>query len=206
MQRGQERTVTKTLISTGFGLAAAAAITLAPSYASAQSGPPPPPPPGFESQAAPPPAGYYVPNSVAQSGPRRITDWEEGEPIPPGYHSVSRIRKGLVIGGAVTFGVVYLINVLAAAVSHDVGNGSGAALYIPIAGPFVLIPQSNSAVGSFGLVLDGLVQAGGAAMLIAGIAAPKTVLIRNDLAKIEFKPTPMTFGKNGAGFGFTGSF
>lgn len=204
--------MTKTLITTTVGLAAAAAIMLAPGHASAQSGPPAPPP-GFEPQAAPPPAGYYVPNSVAQSGPRVIKDWEEGEAIPPGYHPVTRIRKGLVVGGAVTFGAVYLINVLIAAVSHDACNISGStcsgaltALYIPIAGPFVQLGSSHSATGSFGLVVDGLLQAGGAAMMIAGIAAPKTVLIRNDLAKIELKPTPMTFGKSGAGFGFTGTF
>ena len=208
--------MTKALITTGywFGLAAAAAITFAPGHASAQSGPPAPPPPGFEAQAAPPPAGYYVPNSVAQSGPRVIKDWEEGEPVPPGYHPVTRIRKGLVVGGAVTFGAVYLINVFAAALSHDACNAvagsrcSGALtpLYIPIAGPFVQLGSSSTASGSFALVLDGLLQAGGVAMLIAGIAAPKTMLIRNDLAKIELKPTPMTFGKTGAGFGFKGTF
>jgi hypothetical protein len=208
---GQDRTVTKTLITAGLGLAAAAMVTLSPGQASAQA-PPPPPPPGFEPQAAPAPPGYYVPNSVAQSGPRRIDDWQEGEPIPPGYHPITRIRKGLVIGGAVTFGTVYLINVLAAAIATDtcsvgaLGCSTLSALYIPVAGPFVQLGNSHSATGSFGLVFDGLLQAGGAAMLIAGIAAPRTVLIRNDLAGIELTPTPMTFGKTGAGFGFKGTF
>jgi len=197
--------VTKTLISTGFGLAAAAALTLVPGSASAQSGPPPPPP-GFESQAAPPPAGYYVPQSVAQSGPRRINDWEPGEPIPPGYHPVTRIRTGLVVGGAVTFGVMYLLTVVVAATIHDAGGRSSAGLYVPVAGPFVQMANTSYASLDVLLAIDGLAQAAGVAMLIAGIAAPKSVLIRNDLGKFEMKPTPMVFGNNGAGFGFKGTF
>lgn len=194
---------TTSMIS-AFGLAAAAALTLTASDARAQSGVPAPPPPGFEGQAAPP-QGYYVPASVAQSGPRRITDWEEGEPIPPGYHPVTRIRKGLVIGGALTFGITYLLNVLIGAAVSDLGGKSALRLAIPVAGPFTLL-STGTASGDVFLVFDGLVQAAGVGMLIGGLAAPKTVLVRNDLAKFDIKPTPMVFGNNGAGFGFTGSF
>ena len=199
-------TVRKTLTISAMALACAATLALTPSDALAQSGAPaPPPPPGFEPQAGPPP-GYYVPTTVAASGPRRITDWEEGEPIPPGYHPITRIRKGLVIGGAVTFGVIYLTNVLVAAVAHDVGS-SLAPLYVPIVGPFIQIGNTSTATGNVFLVLDGLLQAGGVAMLVAGIAAPKTLLVRNDLAKnFEITPTPMTFGPQSGGFGFVGKF
>lgn len=195
---------TTSLIS-AFGLAAAAALTLTSSDARAQSGVPAPPPPGFEGQAAPP-QGYYVPASVAQSGPRRITDWEEGEPIPPGYHPITRIRKGLVIGGALTFGITYLITALSGAVVADVsaGNREAMRLVIPVAGPFTLL-STGTASGDMFLVFNGLVQAAGVGMLIGGLAAPKTVLVRNDLA-FQIKPTPMTFGSNSAGFGFVGSF
>ena len=202
--------MTKTFITTGFGLVAAAAITLTSGQASAQGygSPPPPPPPGFEPQAAPPPAGYYVPNSVAQSGPRQINDWEEGEPVPPGYHPVSRIRKGFVVGGAVTFGTLYLITVISAAVYHDASGGSGSAngLYIPVVGPFVQMANTSSATGNVFLAIDGLGQAAGAALLIAGIAAPKMVLVRNDLAKVEIQPGLVSLSKSATGFGFTGTF
>src|SRR5690349_4987127 len=57
----------------------------------------------------------YVPQSVALSGPREISEYEEGDPIPPGYHAESKVRKGLVIGGAVTFGVMYILSVLVGA-------------------------------------------------------------------------------------------
>lgn len=208
-------TVRKTLTIGAIGLAAAAALTLTSADASAQSGYPSPPP-GFEPAVAPPPQGYYVPPSIAMSGPRQLNDWEPGEPIPPGYHPVTRIRKGLVIGGSVLFGTVYLISALTGAAVSDVCTASGSAscgrsaklLFIPVVGPFTMLGNTTSALGNFALVLDGLAQAGGVAMLIAGIAAPKTVLVRNDLAKpkLEISPVPMSFGSNSAGFGFVGRF
>src|SRR5579864_5122083 len=56
------------------------------------------------------------------AGPRDITDWQEGEPIPAGYHPSQRMRKGPIIAGAVTLGVLYFISALIAAVSTDVAN------------------------------------------------------------------------------------
>lgn len=218
--RSEDFTVRKTItLST---LAAAAALATASTPAHAQPMPPPAPP-GYEPMAPPSaqpaPQGYYVPQSVAMSGPRRITDWEEGEPIPPGYHPVSRIRKGLVIGGAITFGTIYLTNVLTAAVASDTCNslggcsGSGSnlsALYVPVIGPFIQMGSTHSATGNFFLVMDGLLQAGGVAMFVAGLAAPRMVLVRNDLAKappkLQITPIPLSFGKDGGGLGFVGAF
>lgn len=208
------RTVRRTLTMSVLGAAALAATAMTGADAHAQSGyAPPPPPPGFEGQvapAAPVPQGYYVPMAAPPAaGPRRITDWEPGEPIPPGYHPITRVRTGLVIGGSVTFGVIYVLNVMVAAIAHDVGTSKLTPLYVPIAGPFIQMGTTSSAIGNFWLVLDGLAQAGGVAMLIAGIAAPKTLLVRNDLAKqkkLELMPTPMTFGSNSAGFGLVGKF
>ena len=37
-----------------------------------------------------------------------IKDWEEGTPIPYGYHHETRARKGMVIAGSILFGVTYL--------------------------------------------------------------------------------------------------
>jgi hypothetical protein len=211
MRRGEEPKKPSTALLAG--LAGAALIALAPATASAQGYAPPPP--GYEQQAQPAPQGYYVPPSVAASGPRKITDWEEGEPIPPGYHPVSRIRKGLVIGGAVLFGSMYLISVMTAAIAQDTCKATSACsnpltpLFIPVAGPFVQLGNTGgSATAAVFLVLDGLAQAGGVAMFIAGLAAPKTVLVRNDLAKtkVHVMPVPMALGNNAPGFGFVGAF
>src|ERR1700676_408234 len=57
----------------------------------------------------------YVPQSVALSGPRTIGDWKEGDPVPDGYRTATRVRRSAIIGGAVTFGVLYLLSALAAA-------------------------------------------------------------------------------------------
>src|SRR5262249_33082790 len=54
----------------------------------------------------------YVPQSVALSGPEELRNWHEGEPIPPGYKPVERVRKGLIIGGAITFGALYSLSAL----------------------------------------------------------------------------------------------
>jgi hypothetical protein len=170
------------------------------------------PPPGY---AAPAPVYIMPPPQQAPAGPRKITDWEEGEPIPAGYHKVSHVRVGLIVGGAVTFGVTYLLTALSGALVSDVGNAtncgtscsSAKPLLIPLAGPWIVLPNvTSTATGSFFLVLDGLVQAAGVGMLIGGIAAQKTDLVRDDTAKVVVLPTPVVFDNKGAGFGFKGTF
>lgn len=162
----------------------------------------------------------YVPQSVAMSGPAYIKTWSEGDPIPPGYHPVSRVRTGLLVGGLVTFGSMYLISVLTAAMTLDicklVNNASAKPncnaptfLFVPVAGPFIEMGRSASAGISDSatvmtlLVLDGVVQVAGVAMAVAGIAWPKVILQRNDLGAVGKKTTVATIepvlggGQNG---------
>jgi hypothetical protein len=165
----------------------------------------------------------YVPQSVALSGPRVIKDYKEGDAIPPGYHPEVRARTGMIVGGAVTFGVLYLFSVLAAAISADTAktecsfnsygstqtscdsSNPAAALYIPVAGPFIQMTHAaNSSSENVMLAIDGIAQAAGAAMFVYGITSPKTVLVRNDLG--ELRLTPMRMGKNGTGVGLTATF
>ena len=203
--------------------AVALVTTLAAKSAYAQSTLPPSQPPPASAQA---PNGEYVaplqqqtqqvymPQSVALSGPRIIKDYEEGEPIPPGYHPESRVRTGLVVGGAVTFGVMYLLSVLVGAAISDAnkvnkaygGNGgeTGDLLYVPVAGPFLQMTKTESSSGNVTLAIDGIAQAAGATMLIVGITSPKTVLVRNDLA--EVRVMPMRMGDKGGGLGLMGTF
>jgi len=149
------------------------------------------------------PPGYYPPPAAPPRGPKKI-DWEEGEPIPPGYHAVTRARVGLVAGGASMFGATYLISILVGSVMQDTSGHNGYSLLIPVAGPFVEMRYSGYASVDVVLALDGLAQAAGLAMLIAGIAAPKTVLVR-DFAGVTLMPKPI-FGQNSAGFGLAGAF
>jgi hypothetical protein len=152
----------------------------------------------------------YIPQSVALSGPEELTDWNEGEPIPPGYHPVDRTRKGLIIGGSITFASLYGISLFAAAIGHDVsddGSNPVSALYVPVVGPFIQMAKTDSATANLFLAVDGLAQTAGLAMFFYGMTVPKTILVRNDLA--EAKPhvtlAPM-IAKGTTGLGVIGTF
>jgi hypothetical protein len=157
--------------------------------------------------------GSYVPQSVAMSGPKQITDWKEGEPVPDGYHPVEKTRTGLIVGGSVLFGTMYFFSVLVAAGGADANRGGTnpeAAMWAPAIGPFIQMAQpDSSATANVLLAVDGLAQSAGLIMLIAGLTSPKTVLMRNDLAKEDTKPmlkaTPIV-GRGMTGVGVVGTF
>jgi hypothetical protein len=129
-----------------------------------------------------------------------VLDYEEGDAIPAGYARDTRIRKGLVIAGAVTFGVSWLAAAGAAlrfteereeeGRYHEPNAPPEAVLYIPLAGPWIglgtLDPERGMAAA---LVVDGIAQAGGLAMLIAGVAAKRTVLVKSPGAELGVSPT-----------------
>jgi hypothetical protein len=147
----------------------------------------------------------YVPQSVALSGPRFIKDWRDGDAIPWGYHREERVRKGAIISGSILFGITYGYSLLIATLGEDISSGdNGAApLAIPVLGPFITLKNSDSASLNYILVLDGLAQAAGAALMIHGIVSPKALLVRNDLG-VAFVPAPM--GKDGTGMMMMGRF
>jgi len=137
----------------------------------------------------------YVPQSVAMSGPEEIDDFDFSRPVPMGYTVVKRTRKGLLIGGGVTFGVSYGYMLLFAAMGADearyndpyndgYGDSSSgnkqAALWIPVAGPFIQLAQEDSATLRLVLAGFGVAQATGAIMLYYGLTTKKRVLVRND--------------------------
>jgi hypothetical protein len=120
------------------------------------------------------------------------------------------MRTGLVTGGATMFGVPYLISILVAA--GGANSGCCNAMWAPVVGPLIQMgawgpgtDKSAMEVGDIFLVLDAVLQGAGVGMFIAGIAWPKTVLLRNDLGKAHVMPMPMV-GQNMAGMGVVGSF
>jgi len=175
-----------------------------PGYQQAPPGYAPPgyPPPGYQ-QGQP----YYVPQGaqgqLTPPGPRVIRDWDEGEPIPLGYHKEEHVRTGLVIGGAVTFGSMYLLTALGASIANDAG-GSVGALYVPGLGPFIQMAQTSSSTAAFWLAFDGVVQLGGVAMFVAGFALPKKQLVRNDVG-FELHLAPI-IARDQTGMGVVGRF
>jgi hypothetical protein len=146
-------------------------------------------------QTAPPPAPTAPPAGAGS--------WHEGDPVPAGYHPARRVRKALVVGGASLFALPYLASSLVAASGYSSDSGTVSTrglLWIPAAGPFVMLGRSTSAAADVLLVADGLAQIGGLTLFVYGLAAPTTVLAPNDgegKARVSIAPL-FTRGSFGA--------
>ncbi|MES1206261.1 MAG: hypothetical protein ABUS79_10030 [Pseudomonadota bacterium] len=197
-----------------------------PSYPPGQAQPPqpypppapayPPPPAGYTAQPPPPPY-YYPPPPRPDLAPRRLP-YDDGDPVPAGYHVEKRARRGGVIAGSIMLGAAY-IPLLYIALLTDF-DGDTAWLALPVVGPWVAaarIPRdrcnssdttycSEDSVNDFGrflLVADGIVQGVGAGLAIWGLSG-SNVLIRNDYAQVMV--TPGSVGGSGYGAVFRGRF
>lgn len=151
----------------------------------------------------------YVPQSVAMSGPEEIKDFDFSRPVPMGYTPIERTRRHLIVGGAVTFGVVYGLSAFVAAAGEDAANHSDrtnevAALWIPVAGPFLEMGQTDSATGRFFLASVGAAQLAGALMLYYGLTTKERVLVRNDLVG-SLTVAPLA-GNGASGMALSGRF
>jgi hypothetical protein len=179
-----------------------------PTAAAAPASPPQPqalPPP---QQAAPqpayppPPPGYaYVPVTPTvpvgyQSSPE--LPYTEGEPIPLGYRLKEEPRWGLVTGGWILTGVAWGLSGMVA-LTADFKNSSGY-LLVPFVGPWLTMNRRDYGNCSddpsvheglrctadvfvvMGLITDGLLQAGGGALLLSGYLAQRKILVRNNVA------------------------
>ena len=146
-----------------------------------------------------------------------------GGPIPPGYHMEEKPRRGLVIAGIVVLAVPYGLG-LAGAGGGNFPNSSGW-LILPVLGPWLTLASRKSAQecstdfnsDSFCttnsgtddavrtlLILDGLMQVGGAVMLTVGLASPSKTIARDFVGTLHFAPSPI--GRNGYGGFVTGQF
>src|SRR5882724_2963047 len=95
------------------------------------------PPPGYPPQPYPPQG--YPPAYAPPVAPLELR-YVEGRPVPAGYHVEMRPRKGLVISGAIVFGVPYFLSLSVAASSK---NDADRWLYAPLVGPFVDLGRRN---------------------------------------------------------------
>lgn len=182
----------------------------------------PPPPEGYP----PAPEGYqYVPaNSVAaQQG--HLVPLEPPHAsvhgIPKGYHFEEEPRRGLIIAGIILSGVPYTLGGLVAA-GAGFKNASGL-LMVPYVGPWMTLGLRNyscndtssdsdtdnswgclaDAMVVMALTVDGLLQAGGGAMILGGSLSPTRKLVRNGAVSWSLGPRPIG---TGYGLGAMGQF
>lgn len=163
--------------------------------------PPPPNAPNPYGAYPSPPPGYYAPQP-APNAPKQL-DYEEGQPIPPGYHLKEKARVGPIVAGSCTFGVLWLISVFASTIGTALGDDRMRDLWIPVAGPFITLSRLDKDDAKPTLAIDGVGQAFGLGFMIYGIASPKTVLLRNDLAEVHVIPM---MNARSAGLGLGGVF
>jgi hypothetical protein len=150
----------------------------------------------------------YVPQSVALSGPEEIdADDENGRRAPLGYTPVERPRHHMMVGGLVTLGVSYSISALVAAAGQDSsydGRNEADAMWIPVAGPFLQMGETDSATARVFLAGLGVAQVTGAVLLYYGLTTTKKVYVRNDLVgSVMLTPTA---GNGSSGFALAGTF
>jgi hypothetical protein len=166
--------------------------------------------------------------------PPETLPYEPGAPIPPGYHQEEDIRKGLVVAGAVTAGSLWLLSALIGGAAQGLQDEFGSEdctyngsiyschkedkaywpLVIPLVGPFITIGTVGTndleGPGTFMLILDGVAQGGGLAMLIAGVVAKRDVLVWDGMSPgqqgTRISLVPAVVGPNSLGVGLNGLF
>lgn len=137
---------------------------------------------------------------------RTLRNWDLGDPIPYGYHPERKPRVGLLVAGSLTFAVPYVLSAYVGASSNK------AEMYVPVVGPFVAAVETMNTpctswlcfreVSAGMTVAIGVVEAVGAAMLIAG-AVGKVTLVEDEPGSVSVAPMYLP---NGAGLGVSGQF
>ena len=155
------------------------------------------------------PQPYYPPQ------PYRSPTGATLVPAPRGQaRYVNRPRVGLIIAGSVTLGASWLFSTLTAsanvgpyyATDYSLGYASTSSavgdttalwpLYIPVLGPWIemgFLHGSGAPLGGALLAFDGLVQAGGLAMLIAGAVTHTRVAVYSQ-SSLQLSPLSVVGG------------
>jgi hypothetical protein len=185
-------------------------------------------PPGQPQPGQPPPQyqqpQYYQPQPQYQQQPAgrpaKPKKWQDGDPVPAGYHVEDRPRSGLVIGGTIMVLVPYTIGAFAAVAAKF--DNETTYLLVPVVGPWLTmgarsysgcgrdkkedVSGSLGCVGDIfvvmGLIVDGVLQATGATLLLVGALNTKPQLVRDE-ARVNIRP--MTIG-SGYGLGAIATF
>jgi hypothetical protein len=144
---------------------------------------------------------YVAPPPPVQTLPRQVLRYD----LKPRY--------GLIIAGAVTLGVSWLLHSGTAAIAEAVYTATEYPVrtmwtnYVPVLGPWLTmttLPNDMARGASIaGLAFSGLVQGAGLAMLIAGAASRQRVPVYAWNSRIQITPS---IGPTGTGLALSGNF
>jgi len=183
-------------------IAPLAVVTLAPTLARADDDGSATAAPG---EVAPQPMPILAPHLLSATllGDPEV-DVEDDRRPPIGYTEVRRRRTGLPVGGAITFAASYGLSAFFAAGGQSGSSSYSAAMWIPIAGPFVEVATSRGScedvcgVQRAFLVGLGAAQVAGAVMTYFGATSTKRAWVRNDrVHDVVVSPTVGASGTTG---------
>lgn len=183
---------------------AAAAVALASARASA----------GERNGSRPPaPNAYDWRGAIAPRAQPSELPYAAGRPIPPGYAPVTRMNQGLMVTGWVLFGAPYTLSAFTSIAWSAGGRSELTPLMVPVAGPFITLLALDECNGNPNvcrtqatttlLVLDGVAQTTGAALLAATLATTSRVLVRQGRSALGTKARPeVSIGPSSASLRF----
>jgi len=161
---------------------------------------------------------YYVPDQPLPL-PRydclpETLSYRTGRPVPKGYRVERRRYRGLIISGAIVFGIPYTVS-LAYAPNEPHLNW----LVVPVIGPLLASETIrecdeesyaeesgcvyDAEAAATALRFDGIVQAIGAGLLLPGLLFKRPILVRDPT--VSFRVAPVRLGR-GHGVGIVGRF
>lgn len=170
-----------------------------------------PPRQNLATESRAPSQAEAFPYDNLQRLPRKLRPIE-GQTPPPGYVEVDRRKKGLIIGGSVLFGSVYLACVIASVADRM--------LLIPLVGPMIAgysdrdsrgddlydISEEEKYTGRLFGTLGTLAQVTGLTLFIFGMAQKSKIWLRQDIAGLKIQVTPTLVGFGDPGIGLSGTF
>jgi hypothetical protein len=130
-----------------------------------------------------------------------VVRYEPGGAPPPGYHLEENPRKGLIVAGALTFGIPYLISLTIGGASR---NEADRWLMLPVVGPVGTLTYTRDCdrdrglecAGNLlivvGLAFDLAAQTAGAILITMGYVFPKKQWV-NDLDVGRAPTRPFTW-------------
>ena len=198
------------------GFAPLRAVGREPTATSASDGPPAVTAGNGLAQVDPVPAKPAPTAPAVPEGPRYITDWAPGDPIPPDYHPVRQPRKGALVVGLLMFSVGYSA-ALAIGLFGDptyYGGRTGKEfLAVPFVGPLVTLAKlppeaqsSNTTIisASEEVAFMAAAEIAGGAFILYSLLRRRHLLVRDDQPPVHV--APMTLGRSSAGVAIAGRF